>query len=264
MSGRRFRSIMQAKLGQDRASRLRFPSEGGRTTRSGPAYADGLATELSRQCSSAIGSLTYEQRNRLVDHLEHVVALAYEAEVLARQRLRIEAPNDRDPLAAAVAMLLQRAEEEGKAGPVAHHLVGAKLWLRFPGQPGLEARPSTAADMQADLPGDYFVEDTVFHVTVAPSGSLFEKCRINMNRGHRVWVLVPESRALAARQMAEQAGLSGRVAVHSIEWFIGQNLEEIAEFKIEGVRGVVRQLIEEYNRRAGGVEGDPSLQIELG
>lgn len=221
-------------------------------------------SEFSKQCASEITALTDEQRGRLVDSLESLLASEYEADVLATQPLRIEAPDGRGPLAAAVTTLLARAEEAKRAGPVAHHLVGAKLRLRFPGHKGLEARSSTAADKQANLPGDYLIADTVFHVTVAPSDSLLEKCRTNINGGYRVWVLVPESQVLAARQMAKERGLSDRIAIQSIEWFVGQNLEEIAEFRMESARGVARKLIEEYNRQVGEVEGDPSLKIELG
>ena len=102
----------------------------------------------------------------------------------------------------------------------------------------------------------------MFHVTVAPTHSVFEKCKSNLDAGSRVFLLVPESKVAGARLLVEPF-LGSPVAVESIESFIANNLEEIGEFTRDGVKKSLRRLIETYNRRVNGAESDKSLLIEL-
>ena len=122
----------------------------------------------------------------------------------------------------------QIARETGKVGPVAQHLVGAKLQLRFPTETISNESYSTADD-QLGRPGDFFVGSTVFHVTVAPMPPVFDKCIKNLEDGYRVYLLVPERELSGARYNAENKA-PGKIAVESIESFVGQNIEELSFF----------------------------------
>jgi len=158
--------------------------------------------------------------------------------------------------------ILEVASEGGKAGPVAQHLIGAKLQLRFPSL-AVENRSFSAADQQVGHPGDFIVGSTAFHVTVAPMpGVDEERCREIIDRGLRVYLLVPEQKLVGARQNVE-AVASGRIAVESIESFVSQNIEELSEFSHAQLAPQVRQLLETYNRRVDESEADKSLMIEI-
>jgi hypothetical protein len=148
-----------------------------------------------------------------------------------------------------------------KAGPVAQYLVGAKLQLRFPDMQVSNQRYS-AADIQSGRCGDFQIGDTAFHVTVSPMPGLYEKCRTNISSGLRVFVLVPDSSVVGARQNAE-AIAPGKIAVESIESFIGNNIEELSLFKKDKLTSGFRRLLDTYNTRVDEIEADKSLMIQI-
>ena len=177
-----------------------------------------------------------------------------------RQRLKIQY----DPAKTSQQLvhdLLKLASENGKAGAVAQHLVGAKLQLRFPSLT-VENRPFSAADEQLGRPGDYIVGSTAFHVTVAPMPGVYERCQENLNNGLRVYLLVPEQKVMGARQNAETVA-PGRIAVESIESFASQNIEELSAFSGEQLAVQFRQLLETYNRRVDEAQDDKSLMVDI-
>lgn len=157
--------------------------------------------------------------------------------------------------------LLESAKEEGKAGYVAQHLVGAKLQLRFPDLV-ISNESASTADKPTSRQGDFFVGNTVFHITVAPMQAVFEKCQHNLSQGLKVYLLVTDSKLAAARQMGDQFCL-GQIAVESLESFLSQNIEEISVFTVEHLKSKMASLIKLYNERVDAVEMDKSLMIEL-
>ena len=157
--------------------------------------------------------------------------------------------------------MLAAARETGKEGPVAQHLVGAKLQIRFPAMTISNESYSTADD-QLGRPGDFYVGDTAFHVTVAPMNPVYEKCKLNLQDGLRVYLLVPNRILAAARENASSL-LDGKAPFESIESFVSQNIEEISEFSIKNLSKGFRILIEEYNRRVDGIETDKSMLIDV-
>jgi hypothetical protein len=157
--------------------------------------------------------------------------------------------------------LLALATETGKAGPVAQHLVGAKLQLRYPNL-NIENRSFSTADEQLGRPGDYVVGDTSFHITVAPLPGVYNRCKQNLDQGLRVYLLVPRRRLVGARETAD-AVASERIAVESIESFVGQNIEELSEFSQVKLAQEFRQLLEAYNQRVEAVESDKSFLVEI-
>jgi hypothetical protein len=106
------------------------------------------------------------------------------------------------------------------------------------------------------------VGTTAFHVTVAPMPGVYERCRENLERGLRVYLLVPEQKLIGARQNSETVA-AGRIAVESIESFVSQNIEELSAFSGEQLADQFRQLLETYNRRVDEAQDDKSLMVEI-
>ena len=157
--------------------------------------------------------------------------------------------------------ILTAARETNKEGPVAQYLVGAKLQLRFP-KIKVNNESFSTADQQLGRHGDYLIGDTAFHVTVAPMPGVYERCKTNIDSGMRVYLLVPEKVLVGARQNAEQVA-QGRIAVESIESFIGQNVEELSNFSRNLLAKELLQLLEIYNLRVDETESDKSMLIEI-
>lgn len=160
-----------------------------------------------------------------------------------------------------ISNMLSIAREIGKEGPLAQHLVGAKLELRFP-KIKIGNESYSTADDQLGRPGDFCIGDTAFHVTVAPMPALYQKCQKNVDDGYRVYLLVPDRTLNGARQNADLI-LPGKVAVESIESFVSQNIEELSDFSKQKLAAGFRQLLETYNKRVDVCEIDKSMLIEL-
>jgi hypothetical protein len=157
--------------------------------------------------------------------------------------------------------ILRAARDRHKAGDVAEYLVGAKLAVRFP---NYEIRNSaaSAADDQTDEQGDFQINNSVFHVTIAPNLGHYVKCRQNLAGGYRAFLLVPDDRLSGARQNAEQE-IGENISVESIQSFVSQNIEELSEFSGDKVALWIRSLLEKYNERVSQVETDLSLLIRI-
>jgi hypothetical protein len=233
-----------------------FLKEGGRTNRGGPGAIKAMLEHLRK---AQLENLSAEDRNAVLERLQAFLVEKVR-EFHGRQRLKVTY----DPSKTArqsVQDLLALASETGKAGAVAQHLVGAKLQLRYP-EVAVENRSFSTADEQLGRAGDYLVGDTAFHVTVAPMPAVYEKCKANLAQGLRVFLLVPEKSVVGARQNAD-AIAPNRIAVESIESFVGQNLEELSEFSQEKLAQGFRRLLDTYNGRVNEVEIDKSLLIEI-
>lgn len=157
--------------------------------------------------------------------------------------------------------LLEEAKREGKAGFVAQHLVGAKLQLRFP-ELNVSNESASTADKPTNRQGDFFIGNTVFHVTVVPMQAVFEKCKLNIIEGYKVYLLIPDSKLVGARQMGEEF-CNGQAAIESLESFVSQNIEEISFFENGELKSNLKKLVDIYNHRVDAVEIDKSLMIEL-
>lgn len=160
-----------------------------------------------------------------------------------------------------IADLLALAEEEGKRGPVAQYLVLATLQIRFS---LLDVRkvPYSETDTPSGQPGYFVVEDTAFHVTLAPTPDHFEKCKCNLRDGRRVYLLVPNSVFEGARQNAELAA-PGRIAVESIESFVANFVELQARFSAASVESLLWQLSKTYNAVVTKWDPEGSLTLRI-
>ncbi len=157
--------------------------------------------------------------------------------------------------------ILEAARASGKEGPVAQHLVGAKLQLRFPSM-SISNRCYPSADEQTGRRDDFMVQDTAFHVTVAPAAGVFERCVANLNEGKCVFLLVPARSVEGARQNADIAA-SGRIDVAAIESFVGFNVNEISMFGKGASAQALGKLLNIYNSRVKETETDLSLVIDI-
>lgn len=158
-------------------------------------------------------------------------------------------------------LILENAGQSGKRGPVAEYLVGAKLSLRFPGKE-IRNKRFSESDAQGGYYGDFEVGNTVFHVTIAPMPELFDKCKSNLERGLRVYLLVPDAIVIGVRQNTAMVA-DGRIAVESIESFVATNVDELSEFDADRLKSGFGRLLETYNARVDEVELDKSMLIDI-
>ena len=250
-SGSRIQSILR-RHGEER----NFTSEGGRTTSGAIPAAERLAEALNEL--DPIGTLTEAQRHDLVHQMQGWIVDHVKA-YFERQQIAVEIDLTK-PGPQIVSDIITAAGQ--KAGAVAQHLIGAKLAIRYPDD-DIDNFSYTTADRQLGRPGDFFVGDTAFHVTMAPMPQVIERCEANLRNGHRAALLVPGSRLQAALQMAEAAGLDTRIWVAAIESVVGQNIEEIGRFGRDDLAAGFKTLLETYNQRVAEVESDRSLMIEI-
>jgi hypothetical protein len=241
-----------AEFGETR----KFLGEGGRTNRGGP--------EVVGRLLDALRLLRLEKesgqvRNRILNEFQ---GLLVEKVREYHGRKRIEINYDASiTTRAAVQEILEQAALVGKAGPVAQYLVGAKLQLRFP-DVTVPNDSYSAPDVQTGRQGDFQVEDTAFHVTVSPTTAVYEKCVRNIKAGLRVYLLLPDSLVVGARQNASTVA-PDRIAVEPIESFVANNIEELSKFSRKDLKSGFRLLLETYNKRVDAIELDKSLLIEI-
>lgn len=165
--------------------------------------------------------------------------------------------------------VISQAEERQKtmpgmyyAGAVLQHLVGAKLDCIL-GKGSLHHNSFSTADSPHNRRGDFSVGDVALHVTTSPGEAVIQRCRENLNDGHRP-VLVTLQRGLGvAEGLAFNVGLAERIDIFEIEQFVALNLYEIAKFAAEGRKTAVRELVDRYNEIVDEFETDPSLRIDL-
>ena len=233
-----------------------FLKEGGRTNRGGPGDIGKMLEALK---SARLDLFPVKERKEIARELQSFLVEKVR-EFHNRERLKIVYDASKSTWQA-MHDLLAMARETGKEGPVAQYLVGAKLELRFP---DIEIRNESysTADDQSGRPGDFQIGDTAFHITVAPMHALYEKCRSNIDRGFRVYLLVPDRCLIGARQNVETT-MQGQVAVESIESFVGQNVEELSVFSKNKLVDGFGRLLQTYNRRVNEVEADKSMLIEI-
>ena len=235
-----------------------FSREGGRTTRGTRPAAESFAARINALPGAR--DLTVGERSAISEELQRWLtarATAY----LDQRRLEVEIVLTK-PASDIIFDILTIAAAKNLSGPVAQHLVGAKLALRFPDQE-ISNHSYTTADEQLKRPGDFYVGDTAIHVTVAPMQQLFDRCQKNLQSGYRTLLLVPATKVEAARQLADIAKLTGRLGVSSLEAFVGQNVEEMGGFARDGLRVQMRELLIIYNARVKAIETNPGLLIAI-
>lgn len=236
-----------------------FTREGGRTSRGtiflAAAFRDVLnSTQVNGNEPVDVALVS----NRLEAFFTQCVRLDY----FDKQRIAVDLDYSK-PVASVVSDILNAAAERSDkpTGAVLQHLIGAKLQLRFP-DVKIGSDRANAADLHTDREGDFQVGTTAFHVTTAPMEKLISRCVENKRAGYRPVILTLESKVIAARQMADNVGMSEQIAVQAAETFIGNNIEEIATYDGDKIREGLAMLIRTYNARINTIEIDKSLMID--
>lgn len=234
-----------------------FPSEGGRTNRGNNKPVRELLAAMS---AAGLDKLDGKERTTAIDKMQAVLVGSLDA-YYRLERIRFEF-DSRKPARFMVAEILAKAGERQQTGAVAQHLVGAKLAIRFP-EKTIPNFSYSAADDQGGRAGDFQVGGTAFHVTVAPSKAHAARCAKNLRDGLAAFLIVDEPNVDRARYALEFEKIAGRVAVESVESFVGQNLSELAEFTADRIAPTWGNLLRTYNARVSEVETDGSLLIEV-
>jgi len=235
-----------------------FLAEGGRTNMGLRGDIKALLNQLAK---TELAKLPLDERRVVLGEFQRFLVTKVR-EYPIRPGLKVKY----DPTASVTASVrgwLDVARRHGKEGPVAHHLIGAMLQLRFPELTIGMGSASTADQQQLGREGGFRVGDTVFHVTVAPMQPVYDKCKRNLQTGLRVYLLVTQEHLITVGQTAEMNDLGDRVDVRAIEIFIADNIAELSTFTADRLANGFLCLLDEYNRRVDLAELDKSLMIEI-
>lgn len=147
-------------------------------------------------------------------------------------------------------------------GTVLQHLVAAKLSLIMP-KNSFVISGASVADAPTERGGDFVINNTIIHCTTMPAVSLIEKCKANLRGANHPIIITIFDRVHTALNLAEDAGLAGRVEVWDIQQFLASNVYEHSLFD-EGKRNLtLADIVELYNKIIRENETDPSLRIEF-
>lgn len=146
------------------------------------------------------------------------------------------------------------------AGAVLQHLVGAKLELALP-EITITHNGASVADAVSSRSGDFVLDNTIIHCTMAPGDALLLKCKDNLRSGAQPIILTVGKGVIAAQNLAETHGIEGRVEVMDALQFLAANLYEMSLFKASDRRIKVAQLVAKYNDIVAMHEADASLRI---
>lgn len=234
-----------------------YTKEGGRTNRGNHVHVEQMLKSIG---SDGFVELSAEDQWAAIDDMQGILI-----EIVRKHfelaKLTFDIPQ---PLSAhgCVSAILEAASKVAKAGPVAQHLVAAKLRVRFPGT-DIATFPVFAQDSQAGRKGDVVVNDMVFHVTIAPNDSHYLACSRNVAEGMLATLLVPSRLAGSTKQFLENTVESCGITVLGIEEFVAQNIGELSAFKSKDLAAKMGQLLREYNRIVDEHESDKSFMIDI-
>jgi hypothetical protein len=199
-----------------------------------------------------------ERETILFDLVEVLRSLANDW--LKRQNLKLDLDRRQAP-ATWINVIVENAKGRS-GGIVEQQLVGAKLARRFQGV-DVPNHPAHAGDKQTERMGDFTISNLVYHVTVAPSRNVLQKCADNLKVGLHPILLIPRDQENKARVLAQDEGIDQQLTIISIESFIAMNIIELATDQGTDFFSVLKEIVAIYNARLSAVETDLSLQIEV-
>lgn len=227
------------------------------TTRQG--HQDGQRLFEQFHWGGKFKALTDDERDELLLKLIGVLSnLA--SDWLRRQNLKLDIDRGQAPTAW-VHLIVENAKQRS-GGVVEQHLVGAKLERCFRGIT-VPNHPAHAGDRQTAREGDFTISTLVYHVTATPSRNVIQKCAVNIRAGLHPVLLVPSEQENRARILAQDEGIDKELTIFSIEDFVALNIIELATDENKDFFGILKEIVEIYNRRLAEVETDLSLQIEV-
>ena len=151
-------------------------------------------------------------------------------------------------------------------GAILQHLVGAKLELRFSGNPDVivEHNKSATADIQTNRKGDFDIGNSVIHVTKTPTLDHFRKSLANAKSGRTTYLLIPEDKmGLSDLSRDIDSDYKSKVNLFSVEQFLAQNIDEIGQFRKDISIRTLESLLLKYNELVEKYENDSSLKIVI-
>lgn len=251
------RSAVQAVLARHGVVRV-LASEGGRTSRGSIGNMREYVALLNRLTGQGIADLDAIEAFWIARVREFFAAKPF--------KIRLDGAHG---LRTLIRDLLEQANVRQKdgagtmyVGAVMQHLVGAKLDCAL-GAGKFEHNSFTTSDAQSGRSGDFFIGDVAIHVTTSPGEAVIERCRDNLNDGHRPVLVTMRRGVTVAEALADNAGLGERIDVFEIEQFIALNLYELGGFASVGRRVAVTDLARRYNDIIDEFETDPSLKIDF-
>lgn len=227
------------------------------TTRQG--HQDGQRLFEQFEWGSKLTHLAPAERELILRELMDVLT-NYGMDWLRRQNLKLDI--DRRQTPATWIHLIVEGAKPRSGGIVEQHLVGAKLERRF-NRHSIPNHPAHAGDSQTSRAGDFEISRLVYHVTATPFRSVIKKCAENLRAGLHPVLLVPADQENKARILAQDEGIDQEFLIVSIETFIALNIIELATEENKDFFGVLKEIVEIYNRRLAAVETDLSLQIQV-
>lgn len=227
------------------------------TTRQG--HQDGQRLFEQFDWGNRLKKLTETQREQVLRELIEVL-LNHANNWFKRQNLKLDIDRRQAP-STWVHMIVENAKQRS-GGIVEQHLIGAKLERRFK-DILIPNHPAHAGDLQTSRTGDFEISKLVYHVTATPSRKVIQKCAGNISAGLHPILLVPAEQENKARILAQDEGIDKELSVISIEAFIALNIIELATDENKDFFGVLKEIVEIYNKRLAEVETDLSLQIQV-
>jgi hypothetical protein len=227
------------------------------TTRQG--HQDGQRLFEEFEWGNKLIKLTEAQRAQVFQELIDVL-LKQATDWLQRQNLKLDIDRRQAP-STWIHMIVENAKQRS-GGVVEQHLVGAKLQRRFQGIT-IPNHPAHAGDRQTSRAGDFEIAKLVYHVTATPSRNVIQKCAENIRVGLYPILLVPTEQENKARILAQDEGSGAQIEIISIEAFIALNIIELATDEKKDFFGVLKEIVEIYNKRLASAETDLSLQIQV-
>ena len=227
------------------------------TTRQG--HQDGQRLFDQLEWGRLLAGLTEDEREALLQEL--ITELRGIAnEWLKRQNLKLDIDRRQSP-ATWINAIVENAKGRS-GGIVEQQLVGAKLAKRFKGM-DITNHPAHAGDRQTDRSGDFVIQQSVYHVTSAPSRNVLQKCAQNIRAGLHPILVVPEEQRNRAQILTQEEGIHKEMTIIALEDFVAVNIIELAAEENKDFFRVLKEIVDVYNSRLAEVETDLSLQIEV-
>jgi hypothetical protein len=165
--------------------------------------------------------------------------------------------------------LFEQAKKRQKQNPdtqylgiILQHLVAAKLSLILPLEQ-FQIHGASVADSPTDRAGDFAINNTILHCTIAPADLLIQKCKANIRAGCLPVIITVFDRVKNAFDLAADADIGGRVEVWDIQQFLSTNISERSLFNVQQRNTKLADIIDCYNKIVDEKETDPSLRIEF-
>ena len=149
--------------------------------------------------------------------------------------------------------LFEQAKKRQKQNPGTQYL----------GIVSFEIHGASVADAPTDRNGDFVINNMIIHCTTMPGALLIEKCKANLRNGTYPVIITIYDRVHTALNLAEDAGLAGRVEVWDIQQFLSANVYEHSLFDETKRNATLSDIISRYNDIVLRTETDPSLRIEF-